>query len=108
MGDSPAAYWPLDESSGASTAVSRAAASDGNGTYVNAASGATGIFGTGDGQAVQLSGNGAVSIPGRVIAGTTDLTAELWFRTTKSGVLLGFQNTKLGDTPTSWRPALNV
>ncbi|WP_424920067.1 LamG-like jellyroll fold domain-containing protein [Streptomyces sp. wa1064] len=108
VGDSPAAYWPLDEDSGASTAVSRAAASDGNGTYMNAASGATGIFGTGDGQAVQLSGNGAVSIPGRVIAGTTDLTAELWFRTTKSGVLLGFQNTKLGDTPTSWRPALNV
>ncbi|WP_159011553.1 LamG-like jellyroll fold domain-containing protein, partial [Streptomyces sp. NRRL F-3273] len=88
--------------------VSRVTAAQGNGTYVNATAGTTGIFGTGDGQAVQLSGTGAVSVPGNLVAGTTDLTAELWFNTTKSGVLLGFQNAALGATPTSWRPALNI
>ncbi|MDX3184912.1 DNRLRE domain-containing protein [Streptomyces sp. ME02-7008A-1] len=108
VGDAPAAYWPLDENKGATTAVSRVTAAQGNGTYVNATAGTTGIFGTGDGQAVQLSGTGAVSVPGNLVAGTTDLTAELWFNTTKSGVLLGFQNAALGATPTSWRPALNI
>ncbi|MCX4654948.1 DNRLRE domain-containing protein [Streptomyces microflavus] len=108
VGDAPTAYWPLDEDKGKTTAVSRVTAAEGNGTYSSASPGATGIFGTGDGQAVQLSGTGAVSVPGRLLAGTTDLTAELWFNTTKSGVLLGFQNAKLGDVPTSWRPALNI
>ncbi|MEV6450157.1 LamG-like jellyroll fold domain-containing protein [Streptomyces anulatus] len=108
VGDAPTAYWPLDEGKGATTAVSRVTAAGGNGTYTGAAPGATGIFGVGDGQAVQLSGNGAVSVPGDLLAGTTDLTAELWFNTTKPGVLLGFQNAKLGDVPTSWRPALNI
>ncbi|MEU5398821.1 LamG-like jellyroll fold domain-containing protein [Streptomyces sp. NPDC005963] len=107
VGDAPVGYWRMDETSG-STARSESAGGRANGSYEQAVLDRTGIFGTGDGGAVRLAGNGSVSIPDEIIAGDTSLAAELWFRTTGSGVLLGFQNQPIGTTPTSWRPVLNI
>ncbi|MFD6420903.1 LamG-like jellyroll fold domain-containing protein [Streptomyces sp. NPDC060198] len=107
-GDAPAAYWRFDETTG-TTVRSDVAATSSNGTYTNTALGATGIFGTGDGTAASLSGSGAARVTSSMLSGDTSLSVELWFRTSKtSEVLLGLQNTPLGQVPTGWRPALNI
>ncbi|MGW4022511.1 LamG-like jellyroll fold domain-containing protein [Streptomyces sp. NPDC005009] len=113
VADAPAAYWRLGEDDG--TALSSEVG--GPGMYATFHPDTTdaskldqsGIFGAGDDRAVTLGKGGTVEIPGSILAGTTDLSAEMWFRTTKpSAVLLGFQNAPVGQTPTSWRPALNI
>ncbi|MEV6654793.1 LamG-like jellyroll fold domain-containing protein [Streptomyces sp. NPDC051219] len=107
-GDAPAGYWRLDEPGGATTAVSTVTANNGNGAYTNATLATTGIFGAGDGSAAQFAGNGHVAIPSGLVTASTDVSVELWFRTTKQGVLLGLQNATIGTTPTDVRPVLNV
>ncbi|WEO95811.1 LamG-like jellyroll fold domain-containing protein [Streptomyces sp. FXJ1.172] len=115
VADAPAAYWRLGETSG--TALH----SEVGGTGLNATfRGDTGqvfqskldtpgVFGVGDDRAAHLGNTGHIDIPGSVPAGATDLSAEMWFRTsTPSGVLMSFQNAPLGQTPTSWRPVLNI
>lgn len=113
VADAPAAYWRLNEDEG--TALPSKVG--GSGMYAAFRPDTTrasqidraGIFGGGDDRAVALAKGGTVEIPGSLLAGTTDLTAEMWFRTTKpSAVLLGFQSAPIGQTPTSWRPALNI
>ncbi|MFF3503172.1 LamG-like jellyroll fold domain-containing protein [Streptomyces sp. NPDC003247] len=113
LADAPAAYWRLGESEG--TALSSEVGGSGmSAAFRPDASAAskldqTGIFGAGDDRAVKISGGGSAQLPATVVAGTTDLTAELWFRTTSaSGVLLAFQNAALGQTPTSALPVLNI
>ncbi|MFD5318542.1 LamG-like jellyroll fold domain-containing protein [Streptomyces sp. NPDC127098] len=109
MGDGAAAYWRFNENGG-STAY------DEGGRHHATLEGtlyrpSLGVFGAGDGRAIQGGSNGAVRMPGDILAGTTELSAELWFRTmstTASGVLMAFQNTPLGTTPTSWRTVLNI
>ncbi|MDX3531414.1 DUF6531 domain-containing protein [Streptomyces sp. ID05-39B] len=106
--DSPAGYWRLDESSG-TTANSPVAALDGDGTYTNATLGADGVFGTGDNTAVTFNGNGYAEIPGAVLRGSTDLAVELWFKTTKAGVLIGDQSAPMALTATgTYAPLLYV
>lgn len=107
-GDAPAAYWRLDEPEGATTAVSETAANNGAGTYTNTTLATTGVFGVEDGHAAQLTGTGQISVPSGLITASTDVAVELWFRTTKEGVLLGLQNAPIGSTPTDARPVLNV
>ncbi|MFC8360260.1 LamG-like jellyroll fold domain-containing protein [Streptomyces griseorubiginosus] len=113
VADAPAAYWRLGEAQG--TALGSEIGGTGTAaTFRPDASNAskldqTGVFGAGDNRAVKLSGGGTLQIPGSILAGATDLSAEMWFRTaTPSAVLLGFQDTPVGQTPSSWRPVLNI
>ncbi|MFI8522751.1 LamG-like jellyroll fold domain-containing protein [Streptomyces sp. NPDC085481] len=95
--DAPAGYWRLDETSGG-RANSLSAAQDGDGFYTNTALGSDGVFGTGDNTAISLNGNGYTEIPGSILRGSKDLAVELWFKTTKPGVLLGDQSDAIGGT----------
>ncbi|MCX5526627.1 DNRLRE domain-containing protein [Streptomyces bobili] len=112
LADAPAAYWRLGESEGTALA-SEVGGSGMNATFRPDTSGSSkldqvGVFGAGDDRAVNLSG-GSVQLPASALAGTTDLTAELWFRTTStSGVLLALQSSPVGQTPTSALPVLNI
>ncbi|MGJ5890819.1 LamG-like jellyroll fold domain-containing protein [Streptomyces niveiscabiei] len=106
--DAPAGYWRLGETSG-TQAHSQVAAVDGQGTYTNTALGADGIFGTGENTAVTFNGNGYAEIPGGILRGSTDLAVELWFKTTKAGVLIGDQSAPMGSTVTgTYAPLLYV
>ncbi|MEV6183070.1 LamG-like jellyroll fold domain-containing protein [Streptomyces sp. NPDC052015] len=112
LADAPAAYWRLGESEGTALA-SEVGGSGMFATFRPEAAGASqldqiGVFGAGDDRAVKLNG-GSVQLPASTLAGTTNLTAELWFRTTSaSGVLLAFQSSPVGQTPTSALPVLNI
>ncbi|MFH9554498.1 LamG-like jellyroll fold domain-containing protein [Streptomyces sp. NPDC017435] len=113
LADAPAAYWRLGEAEG--TTLGSEVGGPGMNATFRPDTGATskvdqaGVFGAGDDRAVKVSGGGSVQLPGSILAGTTDVTVELWFRTAAaSGVLLGLQNAPLGQTPTSANPILNV
>nr|WP_308050354.1 LamG-like jellyroll fold domain-containing protein [Streptomyces sp. TRM72054] len=115
VADAPAAYWRLGE--GAGTVLRSEVGGTGmNATFHPDNSGVTnsalykpGVFGLGDDRAVGVANGGHVQVPGSILAGATDLSAEMWFRTTSpSAVLLGFQDKPIGQTPTSWRPVLNI
>lgn len=115
VADAPAAYWRLSETQGTTLSSQVGDASTAatfrpdTGTVRTSKTGVTGIFGQGDNRSLKLGNGGHVQLPGGTLAGTTDLSVELWFRTTShSAVLLGFQNTPIGQTPTSWRSALNI
>ncbi|GAA1916612.1 hypothetical protein GCM10009716_27230 [Streptomyces sodiiphilus] len=109
IGSAPAAYWRFEETSGV-----RAADETGRHPAVASESGVLhtywGPFGGGGTTAARFTSEGQyVEIPGDILAGTRDLTAELWFRTNRPrGVLLGFQNQPIGQTPSSWRAVLNI
>ncbi|MEU7230348.1 LamG-like jellyroll fold domain-containing protein [Streptomyces chrestomyceticus] len=105
--DAPSGHWRLDETSG-TEAHSKTAVRQGTGTYRKTALNRPGIFGTGDNAAIELSGDGAVELPGTVLGGSTEMSAELWFRTARQGVLLTAQTTELGTTPPQWNPVLTV
>ncbi|MFD9326656.1 LamG-like jellyroll fold domain-containing protein [Streptomyces sp. NPDC060065] len=114
LADAPAAYWRLGEYEG--TALGSGVGGSGMGATFRPDSGGissqldkAGVFGLGDNRAVTLGGGGTIEVPGSILAGATELSAEMWFRTsTPSAVLLGFQDTPIGQTPTSWRPVLNI
>ncbi|MFJ8232825.1 LamG-like jellyroll fold domain-containing protein [Streptomyces sp. NPDC094448] len=108
VGDGPAGFWRMDEPEGATTAINEMAAHDADGTHTNVTLGTRGVFGLQDGSAAQLSGTGQTEVPSDLITASTDVTVELWFRTTTRGVLLGLQNAAIGSTPTDYRPVLNV
>ncbi|WUF66943.1 DNRLRE domain-containing protein [Streptomyces nojiriensis] len=106
---SPAGYWRLDETSGTKV-NSRVAVLDGAGTYTRATLGVTGAFGPGDGSAVQFNGDGHAEVPG-VGIGTADVSASLWFRTDKPGVMLANQSAPMAgatDASGNWVPVLYV
>ncbi|TDC70012.1 LamG-like jellyroll fold domain-containing protein, partial [Streptomyces hainanensis] len=111
MGDGPAAYWRLDETS---WSLPRGVVADETGRHPGSVEGTPtqgsgGVFGAGDGYALLPGSNGAVRVPGNILSGTTELSAELWFRTTNTrGVLMVFQSDPLGTTPATWRTVLNV
>ncbi|WP_052190083.1 LamG-like jellyroll fold domain-containing protein [Streptomyces sp. NRRL S-1824] len=116
VADAPAAYWRLGEDDG-TTMASEVGGPAMNATFHrdgttihHSLQDMTGVFGAGDNRSVLLGSGGNVEMPGSVLAGTTDVSAEMWFRTSSSepGVLMSFQNAPLGQTPTSWRPVLNV
>lgn len=107
--DAPAGYWRLDEPAGSVIANSQSAAQNGDGNYTNAALATDGVFGTGDNTALTLNGNGYAQIPGSILRASTDLAVELWFRTTKPGVLIGDQSDPVGSTATgTYAPLLYV
>ncbi|MEU2119546.1 LamG-like jellyroll fold domain-containing protein [Streptomyces sp. NPDC016459] len=105
MADAPAAYYRLDETSGTG-AANKVAVTGGNGTYTKATLGGAGAFGAGDGSAAEFSGDGYAELPGARIS-STDLSAELWFKTTTPGVLLSDQEHRIPDHNT-YTPVLYV
>ncbi|MCT9112241.1 DNRLRE domain-containing protein [Streptomyces mirabilis] len=113
--DAPAAYWRLGEGDG-TTLRSEVGGPDMNATFNRDGTqihystlNDNGVFGPGDDKAPLLGSTGNIQMPSSVLAGTTDLSVEMWFRTsTASAVLMGFQNAPIGQTPTSWRPVLNI
>ncbi|MCY0939522.1 LamG-like jellyroll fold domain-containing protein [Streptomyces sp. H34-S4] len=107
MSDAPASYWQLDEATG-TLVTNKIAATGGNGTYTKATLGMTGAFGTGDRPAASFGGDGYAQLPGAGIIPDTELSVELWFKTTKPGVLLSNQSHPVPATPTDWAPILYV
>ncbi|WP_284440282.1 LamG-like jellyroll fold domain-containing protein [Streptomyces vilmorinianum] len=105
MADAPAGYWQLDETGG-TTVVNKVAAAGANGTYTKATLGGPGAFGTGDGSAAEFKGDGWAELAGGHLP-NTDLSAELWFKTTKPGVLFSDQEKPLPDA-VSYAPVLYV
>ncbi|MEU9377188.1 LamG-like jellyroll fold domain-containing protein [Streptomyces sp. NPDC048255] len=105
MADAPSSYWQLDETSGTGV-LNKVAVTGGNGTYTKATLGNPGAFGTGDRPAAQFAGDGYAELPGARIP-NTDLSAELWFKTTKPGVLLSDQELRIPDHAT-YTPVLYV
>ncbi|WP_405535087.1 DNRLRE domain-containing protein [Streptomyces sp. NBC_00075] len=108
--DAPGGYWRLDETTG-STARSSVTVNSGNGTYTNATLGTTGAFGAGQGSAVTLAGGGYAEVPGGIMRASTDLAAEMWFKTDRAGVLIGDQSTSIAGATAasgSWTPVLYV
>ncbi|MEU8621491.1 LamG-like jellyroll fold domain-containing protein [Streptomyces sp. NPDC048623] len=107
--NAPAAYWRLDEATGTQV-NSKVAAVNGTGTYTKTTLGATGAFGTGDNTAVTFNGDGYAEVP-PVGIGTADVSATLWFRTNKPGVMLANQALPMAgatDAGVSWAPILYV
>ncbi|MFF3842796.1 LamG-like jellyroll fold domain-containing protein [Streptomyces sp. NPDC001930] len=105
MADAPAGYWQLDEAGG-TTVRNRVAAAGADGTYTKATLGGTGAFGTGDGSAAEFKGDGWAELTGGHQA-STDLSTELWFKTTKPGVLFSDQEKPLPDA-VGYAPVLYV
>ncbi|MFC9076742.1 LamG-like jellyroll fold domain-containing protein [Streptomyces sp. NPDC057062] len=107
----PTSYWRLGESEGsvaASEAVSRTGLNDAvhRDTVLGAASA---IAGTTDTSVTFDGTDSVVELPADTLKTAAFPTIELWFKTsTASGVLVGFQNTELGEKPSSWRPVLNI
>ncbi|MFF5977140.1 LamG-like jellyroll fold domain-containing protein, partial [Streptomyces sp. NPDC012769] len=107
MADSPAGYWPLDETGGSSV-VNQVAVNSGSGTYTKTALGATGAFGVGDRPAAEFAGDGYAEIP-PLGTSSTDVSVELWFKTTKPGVLYSDQEIPMpGPSGGTYTPVLYV
>ncbi|MEH0549994.1 LamG-like jellyroll fold domain-containing protein [Streptomyces sp. B21-101] len=113
LADAPAAYWRLGDNEG--TALTSEVGGPGMRATLRPDTGGAskvdqaGVFGAGDDRSVKIGGGGSVQLPPSVLAGTADMSAEMWFRTTSaSGVLLSFQNADIGQTPTSALPVLNI
>lgn len=108
MGDGPVAYWRLDQISRNrlhdETGLRDATLQRNDQTTTPVA----GIFGPGDDRALRLTQKSVIEIPGDILAGTATPSAELWFRTKEPGVLLSFQDQPIGQTPGSWRAAINI
>ncbi|MEU9704730.1 LamG-like jellyroll fold domain-containing protein [Streptomyces sp. NPDC047981] len=107
----PTSFWRLDETDGenaASQAVSRTGRNAAR--YRDVTLGAAGApAGTGN-KAASFDGTDShVELPDTTLSGSTVLSVELWFKTTKPGVLVGFQNKALEDTkPGYYNPVLAV
>ncbi|MFB7608614.1 LamG-like jellyroll fold domain-containing protein [Streptomyces gardneri] len=105
MADAPAGYWQLGETGG-TTVVNKVAVAGVHGTYTKATLGKPGAFGAGDGSAAEFSGDGWAELAGGHLS-NTDLSAELWFKTTKPGVLFSDQEKPLPDA-VAYAPVLYV
>jgi RHS repeat-associated protein len=103
--DTPMAHWRLDEPSGAT-----AADLTGRGrtaTYLTGSGlpATGGLVGDAD-TAVSFNGSGGVVLPDRGLEWT--ISAEAWFKTTSSGVILGMQTSAYPTAPSSYVPVLYV
>ncbi|WP_129838069.1 LamG-like jellyroll fold domain-containing protein [Streptomyces sp. RFCAC02] len=103
-GDGPVAYWRMDDTDNIVT--------DETGEHPGTPTGQltvgiSSIFANGDGVSTYLNGE-AIAIPGNLLTGTSDVTAEMWFLARGPGVLYGLQSAPLGETPATYRPVLNI
>ncbi|MEW9532855.1 RHS repeat-associated core domain-containing protein [Microbispora sp. NPDC049125] len=104
-------YWRLGESSGA-TAASAVATNfgDDNATYSSGITyGVSGaLTGTSD-TAVRLAGSSYVQLPDwSLVQRGGYMSAEAWFKTTGSGVILGYQDASITGSSSSYVPAVYV
>ncbi|MFF8607691.1 LamG-like jellyroll fold domain-containing protein [Streptomyces sp. NPDC015346] len=109
IGSGPLGYWRLGERTGAAALSSVGDGMDGS--YLDGVHlGSPGTFADGDDTSVTFDGTAesAVKVPAEALGTTTSPSIELWFKTTKPGVLVSQQNTELGTQPTDYRPMLNV
>ncbi|WP_324788812.1 LamG domain-containing protein [Streptomyces sp. H51] len=104
-------YWRLGEGAG-SAAASEAVSPTGLNDAVHrdtVLGSDSAIAGTTDTSVTFDGTDSVVELPADALKTAAFPTIELWFRTsTASGVLVGFQNTELGEKPSSWRPVLNI
>ncbi|MFF3087593.1 LamG-like jellyroll fold domain-containing protein [Streptomyces nojiriensis] len=107
MADAPTSYWQLDETTG-TRVTNKITATGGNGTYTKAKLATPGTFGSGDRTAAEFTGDGYAQLPGAGIIPDTDLSVELWFKTSKPGVLLSNQTQPLPQASANWAPVLYV
>ncbi len=105
LGSSPEDFWPLNDTAGplardvvdsaATAATTRPPA-----TFSSVTLGAVGPTGFADGTAATFNGTSSqVSIPGGYFAGTGAESAEVWFKTTKTGTLLSSASGPTGGEP---------
>ncbi|MEU4211514.1 LamG-like jellyroll fold domain-containing protein [Streptomyces sp. NPDC026206] len=111
LDQNPVSYWRLGEAQGAiaaSDAPSRTGLNQA--LYRDVKLGSAGaVAGTSDKGAAFDGTNSYVELPEDTLRTSTFLTTELWFKTTKPGVLVGFQDGRLDDgQPNDWTPALSV
>ncbi|MFE3905729.1 LamG-like jellyroll fold domain-containing protein [Streptomyces sp. NPDC059153] len=111
MDENPFSYWRLGEEEG-STGVSESPSTTGlnEASYRDLLLGQDGaLVGTTDG-AARFDGTDSVAeLPENTLSTSTFLSVEMWFKTTKSGVLVGFQDDRLDDgKPNDWNPVLAV
>ncbi len=108
----PVAYWRLDESAGATDAISDLLLDDEQhtGTFQDVQLGATGAIAGSPGTSATFNGtSSSVQLPDWLVTDTPYLTVELWFRTTDNGVLFSYQDHSLvEETSESYTPALYV
>ncbi|MFC8448136.1 LamG-like jellyroll fold domain-containing protein [Kitasatospora sp. NPDC057223] len=112
----PSGYWRLDEPAGATVAQDQLGAALPNqehGTYTNVTLNTAGPAGAWDGTAATFNGTtSSLQLPGTAAPVKGPNSIELWFRTTKAGVLYGYQTFPLGAAHTGgkdrWNPALYV
>ncbi|MEU1780508.1 LamG-like jellyroll fold domain-containing protein [Streptomyces abikoensis] len=111
LDQNPVSYWRLGEAQGA-LAASEAPSRTGlnQALYRDVKLGSAGAMaGTSDKAAAFDGTNSYVELPEDTIRTSTSLTTELWFKTTKPGVLVGFQDGRLADgQPNDWTPTLSV
>ncbi len=111
LDQNPLSYWRLGEAQG-SVAASEAPSRTGlnQALYRDVKPGSDGaVAGTSDKAAAFDGTNSYVELPEDTLRTSTSLTTELWFKTTKPGVLVGFQDGRLTDgQPGDWTPALSV
>ncbi|MFE4264631.1 LamG-like jellyroll fold domain-containing protein [Streptomyces sp. NPDC056883] len=98
MGSAPGGYWRLDDTQGAAQAANEL--HTGFGTYNTVTQGVAGPFGAGDVSAAQFNGTSSfVEVPYGPLHTKADRSVELWFKTTKPGVIMSDQS-KAPNDPT--------
>ncbi|MFF1372694.1 LamG-like jellyroll fold domain-containing protein [Streptomyces virginiae] len=107
MADTPTSYWQLDETTG-TRVTNKITATGGNGTYTKAKLATPGTFGSGDRTAAEFTGDGYAQLPGAGSIPDTDLSVELWFKTSKPGVFLSNQSQPLPQASVNYAPVLYV
>ncbi|MCX5607576.1 LamG domain-containing protein [Streptomyces sp. NBC_00047] len=96
MGSAPSGYWRLDDTQGAAQAANEL--HTGFGTYNTVTQGVAGPFGAGDATAAQFNGTSSfVEVPYGPLHTKADRSVELWFKTTKPGVIMSDQSRAPND-----------
>ncbi len=107
----PYSYWRLNEATGADQAVSDLPLDrkDHDAGYHSVQLGTVGALQGSADTAATFNGSSAyMDLPDHMLTDSPFLTVEMWFRTTKPGVLATLQNTTAGTQPTQFSPFLNV
>ncbi len=60
------------------------------------------------GKALSLSGSGYVELPYDLLRSNQDFTVSLWFKTTSTGGILGYQNAAAGTTSGNYVPIISI
>ncbi len=111
LGSSPFGYWRLGDAGGTTAADQTSGGVGQPSVYSNVTLGVQGPFGPNDNTAAQFNGtNSNLLLQTAVAAPTTPAAVEMWFSTTKPGVLLSTSADAITATTTtnSYTPTLYV